>query len=63
MLANFRLKIKQAGTPASKTDLLVFLTNKRFLEETIYNWVSYIYLKAFYEQKMKEIHFSTLATK
>ena len=42
MLANFRLKIKQAGTPASKTDLLVFLTNKRFLEETIYSWVSYL---------------------
>ena len=42
MLANFRLKIKQAGTPASKTDLLVFLSNKRFLGETIYSWVSYL---------------------
>ena len=62
MLANFRLKIRAVLTTTSKTDLLVFLTNKRFLEETIYIRFL-IYLKAFYEQKMKEVHFSTLATK
>ena len=62
MLANFRLKIKQAGTPASKTDLLVFLQIKDFWrKQSTMGFL--IYLKAFYEQKMKEIHFSTLATK
>ena len=58
MLANIGLKIRAV----SKTDLLIFLTNNRLLAGTIY--VRFlIYLKAVYEQKMKEIYFSTLATK
>ena len=36
------------------SDLLIFLTNKKLLAETIYI-SSLIYLKAIYEQKMKEI--------
>ena len=63
MLANSRLKILgQSETPTSKTNLLIFLTNKRLLAGTIYIRFL-IYLKAIYEQKMKEIDFSTLATK
>ena len=63
MLANFRLKIRAVSeTPTSKTNLLIFLTNKRLLAATIY--ITFlIYLKAIYEQKMKEIDFSTLAGK
>ena len=45
-----------------KTDLLIFVTNKRLFAGTIY--ITFlIYLTAIYEQKMKEIDFSTLATK
>ena len=62
MLANFRLKIRESETPTSKNDLLSFLTNKRLLAGTIYIRFL-IYLTAIYEQKMKEIDFSTLATK
>ena len=49
-------------TPTSKIDLLIFLTNKKLSAVTIY-FRFLIYLKAIYEQKMKEIDFSTLATK
>ena len=62
MLANFRLKIRQSETPTSNTNLLIFLTNKRLLAGTIYIRCL-IYLKAIYEQKMKEIDFSTVAMK
>ena len=63
MLANFRLtKRGKSETPTSKTDLLIFLTKKRLLAGTIYIWFP-IYLTAIYEQKIKEIDFSTLATK
>ena len=58
-------QIKELGpseTPTSKTDFLIFLTNNRLLAGTIYIRFL-IYLKAVYEQKMKEIYFSTLATK
>ena len=55
-------QIKPSETPTSKTDFLIFLTNNRLLVGTIYIR-SLIYLKAVYEQKMKEIYFSTLATK
>ena len=57
-----RLKLGQSETLTSKTDLLIFLTNKRLLAGTIYIRFL-IYLKATYEQKMKEIDFSTLAKK
>ena len=60
MLSNFRLG--QSETPTSKNDLLIFLTNKRLLAGTIYIRFL-IYVTAIYEQKMKEIDFSTLATK
>ena len=62
MLANFRLKLGQSESPTMKTDILIFLTNKRLLAGTIYSRFL-IYLTAIYEQKMKEIDFSTLATK
>ena len=45
-----------------QSDFLIFLTNNRLLAGTIYIRFL-IYLKAVYEQKMKEIYFSTLATK
>ena len=60
MLRNFRLKIRAVWH--SKTDLLIFLTNKKLSAGTIY-FRFLIYLKAIYEQKMKEINFWTLATK
>ena len=59
MLANF---LGQSETPTSKTDLLIFLTNKKLSAGTIY-FRFLIYLKAIYQQKMKDIDFSTLATK
>ena len=63
MLANIRLKMRaRSETPTSKTDFLIFLTNDRLLAGTIYIRFL-IYLKAVHEQKMKEIYFSTLATK
>ena len=55
-------ELGQSETPTSKTDLLIFLTNKKLSAGTIY-FRFLIYLKAIYEQKMKEIDFSTLATK
>ena len=65
MLANFRLKIRAASeTPTSKTDLLILLTNKKLSAGTIYfRFLIYMYLKDIYQQKMKEIDLSTLATK
>ena len=45
-----------------QSDFLIFLTNNRLLAGTIYIRFL-IYLKAVYEQKMKEIYFLTLATK
>ena len=62
MLANFRLKLGQSETPTSKTDLLIFLSDKRLLAATIYIRFL-IHLTAIYEQKMKETDFLTLATK
>ena len=55
-------ELRQSGTPTSKTDLLIFLTNKKLSAGTIY-FRFFINLKAVYKQKMKEIDFSTLATK
>ena len=52
----------QSETATLKTDLLIFLTNKKLSAGTIY-FRFLIYLKATYEQKMKEIDFSTLASK
>ena len=52
--ANFRLKSRVIRKP-------IFLTNKKLLVGTIY--FRFIYLKAIYEQKMKQMDFSTLATK
>ena len=48
-------------TPTSKTDLLIFLTNKRLLAGTIYRRFL-IYLKAMKHEpkKIKEIYFLTL---
>ena len=49
-------------TPTTKTDILIFLKNKKLLAGTIH--IRYlIYLKATYGQKTKESDFSTLATK
>ena len=62
MLANFRLKLGQSETLTSKTDLLIFLSDKRLLAATIYIRFL-IRLTAIYEQKMKETDFLTLATK
>ena len=62
-VSEYHVKILgQSETPTSKTDFLIFLTNNRPLGGTIYIRFL-IYLKAVYEQKMKEIYFSTLATK
>ena len=49
-------------TPTTKTDSLTFLENKRLFARTTYIRLL-IYLKAIYGQKMKEIDFSTLATR
>ena len=54
-------KLGQSETATSKTDLLIFLTNKKLSAGTIY-FRFLIYLKAIYEQNVKEIDFSTLAT-
>ena len=56
------LKLGHLQTPTSKTDRLIFLPNKLLLAGTIYTRFL-IYLKAIYGQKIKEIDFSTLATK
>ena len=55
-------ELEPSETPKSKTDFLIFLTNNRFLAGTIYIRFL-IYAKAVYEQKMKEIYFSTVAPK
>ena len=62
MLANFSLKIRAVRDSDIENHLLIFLTNKKLSAGTIY-FRFLIYLKAIYEQKMKEIDFSTLATK
>ena len=49
-------------TPTTKTDSLTFLENKRLFARTTYIRLL-IYLKDIYGQKMKEIEFSTLATR
>ena len=62
MLANLGLKNGNFKTLATKTDILTFLKNKRlFVRRTYISLL--IYLKAIYGQKMKEIDFSTLATR
>ena len=62
MLANLGLKNGHFKTLATKTDILTFLENKRlFVRRTYISLL--IYLKAIYGQKMKEIDFSTLATR
>ena len=53
MLANFRVE---------KYGHFTFLENKRLFARTTYIR-SLIYLKAIYGQKMKEMDFSTLATR
>ena len=62
MLANFRLKITAVRDCDIENRSSNFLTNKKLSAGTIY-FRFLIYLKAIYEQKMKEIYFSTLATK
>ena len=62
MLANFGLKIRHFETPTTKSDIFTFLENKRLFARTTYIRLL-IYLKAIYGQKMKEIDFSTLATR
>ena len=59
MLANLRLKIRPSETQTSKTDILIFLSNKKVLVGAIYI-TFFIYLKAIFGQKLKEIDFSTL---
>ena len=49
-------------TPTANTDILTFLENKRLFPRTTYIRLL-IYLKPIYGQKMKEIDFSTLATR
>ena len=62
MLANLGLKNGHFKTLATKTDILTFLEDKRlFVRRTYISLL--IYLKAIYGQKMKEIDFSTLATR
>ena len=62
MLANLGLKNGHFKTLATKTDILTFLENKRlFVRRTYISLL--IYLTAIYGQKMKEIDFSTLATR
>ena len=62
MLANLGLKNGHFKTLATKTDILTFLENKRlFVRRTYISLL--IYLKAIYGQKIKEIDFSTLATR
>ena len=61
MLANFGLN-GHFETPTTKTDILTFLENKRLFARTTYiRWL--IYLMAIYGQIIKEIDFSTLATR
>ena len=62
MLANFGLKNSHFETLATKTDILTFLENKRLFARTTFIRLL-IYLKAIYGQKMKEIDFSTIATR
>ena len=62
MLADFGLKNGYFETPTTKTDILTFLENKWLFARTTYIRLL-IYLKAIYGQKMKEIDFSTLATR
>ena len=62
MLANFTLKIRAVWDSDIETDRLIFHANNKLLAGTIY-FRFLIYLKAIHEQKMKEIDFSTLATK
>ena len=49
-------------TSTTKTNILTFLENKRLFARTTYIRLL-IYLKAIYGRKMKEIDFSTLATR
>ena len=53
------IKLGQSETPTSKTYLLIFLINKKLWAGTIY-FRFLIYLKAIYEQKIKEIDFQLL---
>ena len=62
MLANFGLKNGHFETLTTKTDILTFLENKRLFARTTFIRLL-IYLKAVYGQKMKEIDFSTIATR
>ena len=49
-------------TPTPKTDIIIFLSNKRLLVGTIH--ITFlIYLTAIYGQQMKDIDFSALAKK
>ena len=61
MLANFGLKNGHFETPTTKSDILTFLEKRLFARTTYVRLL--IYLKAIYGQKMKEIDFSTLATR
>ena len=62
MLANFGLKNGHFETLTTKTDILTFLENKRLFARTTFIRLL-IYLEAIYGQKMKEIDFSTIATR
>ena len=62
MLANFSLKIRAVRDSDIENRSFIFFTNKRLLAGTIHIRFL-IYPTAIYEQKMKEIDFSTLATK
>ena len=61
LIANFGLYV-HFETPTTKSDILTFIENKRLFARTTYTRLL-IYLKAIYGQIMKEIDFSTLATR
>ena len=61
-VSKFRVENTAILTPTTKADILTFLQNKRLFARTTHIRLL-IYLNAIYGQKMKEIDFSTLATR
>ena len=62
MVSNFEFEKCHFETPGTKTDILDFLQNITRFARTI-NIRLLVYLKAIYGQRMKEIDFSSLATR
>ena len=61
-VSKFRVENTAILTPTTKADILTFLQNTRLFARTTHIRLL-IYLNAIYRQKMKEIDFSTLATR